>query len=59
MGDLIMYWVWQLCNRGFEGGFSSEVWINVVTIPLNKNKRERTEMTKGLIGYEQGMWFQI
>ena len=42
-GDRVVYWIWRLCNIGFENGVVPEVWSSAVTFPLYKSKGERTE----------------
>ena len=36
-------WIWQLCNMAFESDGVPEDWWSVMTAPLYKGKKERTE----------------
>ena len=42
-GDMVIDWIWCLCNMAFENGTMSENWRSAMTVPLYKDKGERTE----------------
>ena len=41
-GDLLVDWIWKLCNTAFESGFVSEDWMSDVIVPLYKGKGKMT-----------------
>ena len=42
-GDMVVDWIWSLCNIIFENGAVPEDWKSVVIVALYKGKGERTE----------------
>ena len=40
-GELVINWVWKLCNTEFERDVVSENWRTIVTVPLYKGNGER------------------
>ena len=42
-GDMVVDWIWSLCNMAFESGAVPEDWRSAVTVPLYKGKGEMTE----------------
>ena len=42
-GDMVVDWIWRLCNMVFERGVVPEDWISAVIVLLYKGKGERTE----------------
>ena len=42
-GEMVVDWIWRLCNMGFENGVAPEDWRCAVIVPLYKGKLERTE----------------
>ena len=41
--DMVVDWMWRLCNMAFESGLVPEDWRYVLIVPLYKGKGERTE----------------
>ena len=41
--EMVLDWIWKLCNMGFESGGVSEDWRSAVIVSLYKGKGERTE----------------
>ena len=41
--DMVVEWIWRLCNMSFESGVLPEDWRSAVIAPLYKGKGERTE----------------
>ena len=41
--DMVVDWIWRLCNVAFESDVVSEDWRFFVIVPLNKGRREKTE----------------
>ena len=41
--DMVMDWIWRLCNMAFETGVVPENWITSVIVPLYKGNGEMTE----------------
>ena len=42
-GNMVVDWIWRLCNIDFESGVVSEDRRSTLIIPLYKGKGERTE----------------
>ena len=42
-GDMVVNWIWRLCNMAFENGFGPENWRSAVIDPLYKGKGGRNE----------------
>ena len=42
-GDMVVDWIWILCNTAFESGVVPEDWTSTVIVPLCKGKGERTK----------------
>ena len=42
-GDMVVDWIWRLCNMAFENGIMPEDWRSAVIVPLCKGKGERNE----------------
>ena len=42
-GDVVVEWIWRLCNMAFESGIVPEEWRSAVIVSLFKSKKERTE----------------
>ena len=42
-GDIVMDWIWRLCNTAFESGVWPEDWRSAVIVPLYHGKEERKE----------------
>ena len=42
-GDMVVNWIWRLCNMAFESGVVPEDWRSVVIVPLYKVKWEIIE----------------
>ena len=41
-GDIVVDWIWRLCNMAFGSVVVSEDWRSAMIVPLYKNKGERT-----------------
>ena len=42
-GDIVVDWIWRMCNMAFESGVVHEDWTSVVIVSQYKGKGERTE----------------
>ena len=42
-GDMVVDWIWRLCNMAFERDAVPEDWKSAVIVPLHKGKGERSE----------------
>ena len=42
-GDIVVDWIWSLCNIAFESGVVPENWRSAVIVPLHEDKGNRTE----------------
>ena len=42
-GEMVVDWIWNLCNLAFESGVVPEGWRSAGIVPLFKGKGERTE----------------
>ena len=42
-GNMVMNWVWRLCNMAFESGVVPEDSRSAMIVPLFKGKGERTK----------------
>ena len=43
LSDIVVDWIWRLCNMVFESGFMTGDWRTAAIAPLYKSKGERTE----------------
>ena len=41
--DMVMDWIWRLCNMAFKSGGVPEDWKSAVIVSMYKGKGERTE----------------
>ena len=42
-GNIVVDWIWRLCNMGFESGVQPDEWISDVIVPMYKGKEERVK----------------
>ena len=42
-GEMVVNWIWRLCNMASERGVVPEDWRSSVIIPLHEGKLEKTE----------------